>query len=59
MSTRINRWTIGLALGALAAIAGASVMLGGGASDAGAPIGGAPPAHAGVHKNAPEQQLRK
>lgn len=60
MSTRINRWTIGLALGALAAIAGAAVMLGGGVSDAGSgPIGGAPPATSGANNGEPEQQLRK
>ena len=59
MSTRINRWTIGLALAALAAIAGATVMLGG-ASDAGSgAIGGAPPASVGGNNGEPEQQLRK
>lgn len=59
MSIRFNRWTVGLALGALAAIAGATVMLGGGVSDAGAPIGGAPPASTGANNQLPEQQQRK
>ncbi|RDZ27980.1 S8 family serine peptidase [Lysobacter silvisoli] len=57
MSIRFNRWTVGLALGALAAIAGASVMLGGGFGASAPSVGGAPPAAAGGGGNM-EQQLR-